>query len=107
MGLHVGGRLLPPLSDRRIARIAERGLKINTPLLPILAVTADAVGLNEGGNTVLKRLLGVGLKCGEIRINPRLRQASPSEEQREPTKGFDQLKTAWKFRDSHGERCEA
>ena len=77
MGLHIGGRLLPPFGDRRIAWIAERWLEINTPLLPILAVAADAVGLSEGSDAVLKRLLGVGLKCGEISINPRLRQASP------------------------------
>ena len=63
--------------------------------------------LNEGSDAVLKRLLGVGLQRGEIPINPRLRQARPSEDQREPTKGFDQLKTAWKFRKSHGDRGEA
>ena len=94
VGLHVGRRLLPPLSDRRIARIAERRLKINPPLLPILAVAADTVGLNEGSDAVLKRLLGVGLQRGEIPINPRLRQTSPSEDQHEPAEGLGPLKTA-------------
>ena len=94
MGLHVGRRLLPPLSDRRIARIAERRLKINPPLLPILAVAADTVGLNEGSDAVLKRLLGVGLQRGEIPINPRLRQTSPSKDQHESAEGLGPLKTA-------------
>jgi hypothetical protein len=62
--------------------------------LPILAVAADTVGLNEGSDAVLKRLLGVGLQRGEIPINPRLRQTSPSKDQHESAEGLGPLKTA-------------
>ena len=88
VGLHVGGRLLPPFGDGRLAGMAERGLKIDAPFLLILTVAANAVGFDEGGHALLKGLLGFGLKRGEISITPRLRHASPSEEQHESTKGL-------------------
>jgi hypothetical protein len=68
--------------------MAERGLKIDAPFLLILTVAANAVGFDEGGHALLKGLLGVGLKRGEISITPRLGHANPSEEQNESTEGL-------------------
>jgi hypothetical protein len=68
--------------------MAQRRLKIDTPFLLILAVAANAVGFDEGGNVILERLLGLRLERGEISITPRLRHASPREEQNESTKGL-------------------
>jgi len=88
VGLHIGGRLLPPFCDGRLAGMAERRLKIDAPFLLILAVATNAVGFDEGGDALLKGLLGVGLKRGEISTTPRLRHASPCEQQQESTKGL-------------------
>jgi hypothetical protein len=61
--------------------MAERRLKIDAPFLLILAVATNAVGFDEGGDALLKGLLSVGLKRGEISIDSRLRHDSPCEEQ--------------------------
>ena len=93
--------------DGRIARMAERRLKIDPSLLLVLPMAADAVGLDEGSDPLLEGLLGGGLKRGEIPITPRLRGGSPREERQESEKSPDRVKTAWKFRDSHGEPRQA
>jgi hypothetical protein len=61
--------------------MAQCRLKIDTSLLLILAVATNAVGFDEGGDALLKGLLSVGLKRGEISIDSRLRHDSPCEEQ--------------------------
>ena len=107
VSLHVGGRLLPPFGDGRIARMAERRLKIDPSLLLVLPMAADAVGLDEGSDTLLEGLLGVGLKRGKIPTNGRLCHGRPHEKRHDPAQSPGQLKTSWKFRDCHGERCQA